>query len=37
MMITHDEYAADYATRKVRMFDGEVVDDGLGGGAETNA
>jgi putative ABC transport system ATP-binding protein len=30
MMITHDANAADYATRRVRMFDGQVVDDGLG-------
>jgi len=28
MMITHEQTAADYATRQVRMFDGQVVDNG---------
>lgn len=32
MMITHDNYAASYASRRVHMFDGQIVDHGYGDG-----
>ena len=31
LLITHDQPVADAATRLVRMRDGRIVDDGLGG------